>query len=217
MLNFRDSYGLRPVATERLRAWQGGGYTYLYAPVQSGEPDRAVLCILYILPVDDTWFVAVSQSILDHTVKIDPSERNVVISTVHNASSYILIHGKDTAFQEFMNPESSVLVNHKSLFAMDYNGTILMDSLYPEMVGKDAFYFTDMHGASTMREIAMLGRAGGGYCYLGITNSATQESMLCLVYVELQGDDWCLGSSVILGTIPLDGWPQAGGMLLRLM
>lgn len=59
-----------------------------------------MLCILYVLPVDDTWLVAVSQSILDHTVKIDPSKRNVVLSTVHNASSYILIHGRDTAFQD---------------------------------------------------------------------------------------------------------------------
>lgn len=217
MLNFRDSYGLRPVATERFRAWQGGGYTYMYAPVQSGEPDLAVLCILYVLPVDDTWFVVVSQSILDHTVKIDPSKRNVVLSTVHNASSYILIHGKEAAFQEFMNPDSSLLADHRNLFAMNYNGTILMDILNPEMVGADAFYFTDMHGASTMREIAMLGRAGGGYCYLGVTNSTTQESMICLVYVEPQGDDWCLGSSIMLETIPLDGGQQVEGLMPQVM
>ena len=211
MLNFRDVYGLRPVATEMLRALQGGGYTYMYAPVQSGEPNQAVLCILYVLPMDDEWFVAVSQSILDHTVTVDPSKRDVILRTVHNAASYILIHGKESALADIMSPNTSLLTEHDSLFAMDYNGTILADSLYPQTIGKNAFSFVDMYGASTMREIVMVAREGDGYCYFGLTDSATQESKICLVYVESMGDDWCLGSYIMLDEIPLKGWQQSTG------
>lgn len=211
MLNFRDAYGLRPVATEMFRAHQGGGYTYMYAPVQSGDSKQAVLCTLYVLPVDDDWFIAFNQSILDHTVTIDPAKHDVVLQTVQNASSYVLIHGKDAALSEFMNPDASYRDCHESLFVMDYNGTILADSLYPETVGKNVFFFIDMHSASTMREIMMIAWVGDGYCYFGISNSTTQESMICLVYVEPMGDDWCLGSSIMLDPIPLEGWQLSTG------
>ncbi len=211
MLNFRDAYGLRIVATEILRAQQGGGYVYLYAPVQSDTADQAVLCILYVLPVDDDWLIAVVQSILDHTVTVEPSKRNIALRAVQNASSYLMIHGKEAVLQEIMNPDSVYRNGYSSLFAMDYNGTILADSLYPDLVGKNVFFFIDMHGASTMREIVTVARTGGGYCYLGISDSEIQESVLCLVYVEPMGDDWCIGSAVILDRIPLEGWQQSTG------
>ncbi len=134
-------------------------------------------------------------------VDIDTEKRSLILSTVNNMTSYVLVHGKDAALEEFNNPTGRFNLDNIGVSALDYNGTVLVDSRYPDMVGKDAFYYTDAFGASSMREVVMQAKVGGGYMYFGVRGSAADEVLLNLIYVEPMEEDWCIISSVLLDRI----------------
>ncbi len=200
-INSRDAYGLRPVSTEILRAHHGGGFVYSYQPVHLPDGDKALLYLSYVMPVDEEWFVGARMPIMSRLVDIDTEKRSVVLSTVNNMTSYVLIHGKDAALEEFNNPAGRFYSDNISVSALDYNGTVLADSLSPDWVGRDAFYYADAFGASSMREAVMQAKLGGGYMYFGVRDPVTDELLLILIYVLPMGDDWCIASGVLLDRI----------------
>lgn len=200
-LNSRDAYGLRPISTSILRSMQGGGYVSFYEPLRLFDGDHAVVYLSYVAPVDDEWFVGVRMPIVNSPILIDSTKREMILQMTHNMTSYVLIHGKDAALAEFNRPDGRFFSKNISVSALAYDGTILADSLHPEMVGENAFFYTDASGSSSMREVVILAKLGGGYMYLGVEDTEQKSILLSLLFVEPMEGDWCICSGVALDLV----------------
>lgn len=203
VLNTRDAYGLRPVATQILRCMQGGGYVSAYRLIHLPEVDQTVLYLSYVIPVNEEWYVGARMPVMSSLVPVNSEKREEILQMTHNLTSYTLIHGKDAALAEINLPEGRFFTENISVSALGYDGIILADSVHPEMTGEDAFYYTDASGSSSMREVVMQAKLGGGYMYFGIHDAEKEEILLCLIFIEPMEDDWCICSAIALDRIPI--------------
>lgn len=203
LVNSRDAYGLRPIATEILRCSQGGGYVHSYAPFYfPGGTVSAVVYLSYVVPVDDTWFVGARMPSVSRYLPVVVEKRETVLRTVQSAADLVLVEGGDAGLQELMNSSASLQPEDVGIFALDYQGKILADSRNPVMSGRDSFFYTDPHGASSLRELVLVARQGWGYAYVGVEDTVRQEYLICLAYVEPMGEGWCLGGIILRDRVP---------------
>lgn len=204
LVNSRDAYGLLPVATEILRSVLREGDTFTRTHPFTSRTER---CLRWCTSpmwcrLMDTWFVGARMPAVSRYLPVAVKKRDTVLRTVQSAADLTLAQGRDAGLRELMNSSVSLQPEDVGVFALDYQGTILADSRNPGMIGRDAFFCTDPHGASSLRELVMVAREGGGYAYVGIEDTDRHEYLICLAYVEPMGDDWCLGGIILLNRVP---------------
>ena len=196
-LNYRDAYGVRPINSMVLRAGQGGGYVQYYRIVPYTD-HQAALTVSYIRPVNEQWFVGASRAINAVPRAYNISKREDVTKTAQIVHNWVTDYGKETALAMIMDPAQEPVLGTGRILAVSYNGTLLADNSRKDAIGKDIFYLTDRHGASTIRESVMMAKQGGGYLYLEKDIRDTEEAATFLVYVEPVNDDWCILSMIHL-------------------
>jgi hypothetical protein len=204
-INYRDAYGIRTVDNLITRCLQGGGYVHAYITASSETiPNAAVLELYYVLPVDDEWFVGARVEIAAESMyAIDSNKQTSLFRDVQTAQQYILNNGREKALKVFSHPGDGFSVsNNSNIFAMSYNGTFLANSASPEKVGTDYLFYTDRHGGSTVREMIILAKQGGGYTYLEQSSTLQPNiTTISLVYLEPVDDEWFVGSYTELNTV----------------
>jgi hypothetical protein len=200
-INYRDGYGMRLTDSMITRCLQGGGYIHTYTPVATvAVTNAAEIDLAYVLPVDDTWFIGARQTVSPELYSVNLSKRGLLFRNVQDVQQYILNHGKEAALAEINDPAGQFNTSGSWVFAMDYSGRLLADPAQPQMVGSDYLYFTDPHGSSTVREMLVLAKNGGGFTYRELPVAYTDQHVLQLVYVEPVDDTWYLGSITELNT-----------------
>ncbi|MDE2518951.1 MAG: cache domain-containing protein [Methanocorpusculum sp.] len=194
-MNARGSYGLRYIGMMSDRCTQGGGFVHYHMPVSDTNDNLSVLMLAYVLPVDENWFVGASFPM--KLVIPDIEKRDKLTEDVVAAQKFIYEHGKDAALAEFMDHAGTLQLNKTYILALDYNGTVLSAPIRTNLAGTNALGFTSPHGESSMRELLILARQGGGYLLLETENpDGTYE--MHLLYVEPVDDTWCIASWVSL-------------------
>ena len=188
-MNAGDAYGLRYISRMVDLCEQGGGFVHYYKQVGEPSGSLSVLMGAYVLPVDDEWFVGAAYPIMFSSP--DPKKRDELTGLVVSAQKYVRESGKDAALAEFGSPDSSHLQDGLSLMAMNYRGTILSSPAASGFTGKDAFSFTNAHGVSSMREMVILAKQGGGYLLMDTANPNGGNTMY-LLYVEPVNTEWCI-------------------------
>ena len=203
--NYRDAYSMRSVASMINRCMQGGGYVHYYLKYPYAD-EQALLCLAYVLPVDENWFIGVEGPVQDHLVSYDIGKRTVVVDTVQGALESVITFGKEATLSRMMDPADPLVLENTHLFALDYNGKLLADEMKTDDIGKDVFFYTDSYGNSPIREVVMIARAGGGYLYMEAEDPATGQHVMSLCYVEPVDDTWCIAA-----LIPLDAYAAPAG------
>ncbi|MDU9375824.1 hypothetical protein McpSp1_04030 [Methanocorpusculaceae archaeon Sp1] len=200
-LNYHDGYGVETIQLLIRRSSQGGGYVPYYYPVNGklGE-NTALLCLIYVQPVNETWFVGAVQPLSSTPVPYNISKRDEALDNVLTAFTYLEENGKDATLAAFMDPEDIFLKQGIRMYAVDRNGTILSDGKRPYNVGKNGFFFIDRYGGSQSRIGEMTGMNGGGYM-LSLHDAPNGGIRVVLEYIKQVDDEWVIGTTVELGTV----------------
>ncbi|MCZ0860434.1 cache domain-containing protein [Methanocorpusculum sp. MG] len=193
MLNVQGGYGLRYVSMMIDRSKQGGGFVHHYAVVGDPDSGTAMFTLSYLLPADgeNSWFVGASYPM--ELVHPDVAIRYQLEDEVVAFHQYIQEQGKEAVLTSLQDPEITSQMTNSTLFALDYEGNILASPANVTWVGRNVFGFTDLHGTSSMREMIILAKQGGGYMLIEIENEDETHTMN-LAYVEPIDDTWCIAS-----------------------
>ncbi|MDV0443265.1 hypothetical protein [Methanorbis rubei] len=199
-LNYLGAYGAtHPVVGMISRASQGGGFTHYYASLPYSD-NMATFDLSYVLPVDDTWFVGASIPVTDTLFTYNSEFRAELHKNLEYARKYLNEHGKEQTLEELMAPSGVFRTDNVSVFAANYNGTILAASdIFPGSVGENSFSVISYHGGSVGREFVILAKSGGGFTYYDT------ETGVYLIYIEPVDDTWYMGTGVRIG----DSHPSA--------
>ncbi|MDU9375684.1 hypothetical protein McpSp1_02630 [Methanocorpusculaceae archaeon Sp1] len=198
-LGYRGAYSiLTPVTGMINRASQGGGFTHYYTAVPYTD-HLATFDLCYVLPVDDTWFVGAAMPVNNTLFPYDTGVRDDMHKNLETARKYLNKYGKEKTIEEMMDQSGFFHTNNISVFAGDYNGTMLTDAdILPIKAGENSFSMISYHGGSVGRELVILAKSGGGY-----TLHDTNEGIY-MIYVEPVDDTWYMGSSLrVSGSHPL--------------
>jgi hypothetical protein len=197
-----DASGVKAVQRVVARAEQGGGYVcYLYSNPNHNYAQEYKLS--YVMPVDDSWLIGSGIYIQDNPLSqaqyIKWTEREDLTYQVRNMKYLAQSEGIESVIDMINDPESELQIDGLYPFAVTENGTVLADTLNPEMVGTDQLGMTNSLGMSITREVISLAQAGGGvmYCLWGIP--PTNEEHYVLIYVESADASTYVGSLIILG------------------
>jgi len=197
-----DPNGVKIMQRVIARAQQGGGYVYYMAP----NPDHNFaqeFKLSYVMQVDDSWLLGsgiyIQDNLLSHAQYTEWTERENLTSQVRNMQYLAKTEGISSVVDMIMDPESELQIDGLYPFAVTKNGTVLADTLNPEMVGTNQLGMTNSLGMSITREVISLAQAGGGvmYCLWGIP--PTNEEQYILIYVEPTDASTYVGSLIILG------------------
>lgn len=202
-LNYRDGYGVETIKMLIKRSSQGGGYVPYFHPVpgEHGE-STALLCLAYVQPINETWFVGAIQPFSSVQVPYTISKRDEALKNVQLAFSYLDEFGKDAALAAFMDPNGPFLQQNIRIYAIAWDGTILADGKRPYNVGKNGFFFTDRYGGSISRLAVMIGTTDNSGYMLSLHNADNGGIRVVLQYIQLaDGGDWIIGTTVELGTV----------------
>lgn len=114
---------------------------------------------------------------------------NQVMSNIKEAEAYIKKNGKEQSIAEFKKKTSSI-------FAIDYDGTILALPLYPEWTGTNQFNYKDpASGAFSVQEEIEKAKAGGGWLQGGSRKNSQTGKIECKkIYVHPMPNNYLIGS-----------------------
>ena len=111
-----------------------------------------------------------------------------VITVVKQAEDYIKKHGKAKALQVFKK-------SHKNIFAIEFDGTILVSPIYPETVGTNQLNYKDPAGRLVVQEEINKAKAGGGWLKGRYRkNHQTGEYACRKLYILPMKDHYFIGS-----------------------
>ncbi len=200
-LNYKEAYGVTNTISGMInRASQGGGFVNHFTAIPYSD-HKATLDLSYVLPVDDTWFVGASMPVNETLFTYNHNARNILYKNLENARKYLHKYGKEKTLEEFMNPSGSFLANNISVFAVDFDGTLLAGSdIFPSTIGENTFSTVSYHGGSIAREFVILAKSGGGFTYYEREAADGNGTELYLMYVEPVDDTWYMGTG-----IPIEG------------
>lgn len=128
---------------------------------------------------------------------------------VENAASYARTVGKEAAIAEFSKKDNLFLQEGISLYAYDFNGTLLADPFLPNDIGMNRSNFADIRGFRIIAAANFTAAAGGGFiAYLypapvgGAINESTRESYVPQIgYVCPVDSGWWIGSGIPLSDL----------------
>ncbi|MCQ2355767.1 MAG: cache domain-containing protein [Methanocorpusculum sp.] len=202
-LNYRDGYGVETIKMLIKRSNQGGRYVPYFHPVpgEHGE-STALLCLAYVQPINETWFVGAIQPFSSVHVPYTIPKRDEALKNVQLAFSYLDEFGKDAALAAFMDPKGPFLQQGIRIYAIARDGMILADGKRPYNVGKNGFFFTDRYGGSMSRFAVMIGTTDNSGYMLSLHNADNGGIRVVLQYSRrAEGGDWMIGTTVELGTV----------------
>ena len=199
--NLQDNSGRNYTRTEIQLAKNGGGYL-LYQYPDPSENFTVKYKISYVRPVDDTYWIGAGIYTRED-VLIDSELRQFVA----DAKTYAKTNGKEKALAEFNNPNGSFVKNGLSIFADDYNGTVLAWPYRPDLVGTNMYNATDSMGTHYIQNILNGARTGNGMVEYYPENPASNTTRLKISYVTDVDGTWMLGAGRYMepGTVNLRG------------
>src|SRR5690606_8040489 len=91
-------------------------------------------CRMHAKSSDDTKFPKKSRNPQKEVIY---TSNETLVTFVEIAATYVKIHGKEKALEEFNNPNGSFIQGEIYIHAYDFNGTTLAHPVNPEKVGKN--------------------------------------------------------------------------------
>lgn len=172
--NMTDRYGVPLVKHLQETARNGIGFvSYDYPnPGNNGDiqPKLSV-----VADVDGTYYVGAGayagEGMIYPSTAIGPATKAYTMADltgfVKNAAAYAQENGKDRALAAFNDPRGSFADGELTIIAVDYNGTVLANSLTPDTANNriNLINYHDPDGVTTIREMRDLARQGGGFSY----------------------------------------------------
>ena len=114
---------------------------------------------------------------------------------VRKALAYAREHGKKAALKAFTAPGGEFRQGELSVYAYDFNGTVIANGGDPTLVGKNLLGAEDPNGVPVVKEQVALAEGGGGWLYYTWPNPAHDNKQEAeLGYVLKVDNDWFLGS-----------------------
>ncbi|MEN6610717.1 MAG: cache domain-containing protein [Methanoregulaceae archaeon] len=199
--NLQDNSGRNYTRTEIELAKNGGGYL-LYQYPDPSENFTVKYKMSYVRPVDDTYWIGAGIYTREDLL-IDQELRQFVA----DAKAYVKANGKEKALAEFNNPNGSFVKGDLSIFADDYNGTVLAWPHRPDQIGVNLFNATDAMGTHHIQAILNGARTGNGMVDYYAVNPSTNTTDLKISYVTDVDGTWMLGAGRYMepGSVNLRG------------
>lgn len=172
--NMSDRYGVPLVKKLGETARYGIGFvSYDYPDPREGRSITPKLSV--VADVDGTYYVGAGtyagSGLVYPSTGIGQKSRDYSVGDlttfVKNAVHYAKTNGKEKAHTAFNDPKGQFADGELTLIAMDYNGTVLANSLTPDTANNriNLINYHDPDGVTTIREMRDLALSGGGFSY----------------------------------------------------
>lgn len=202
-MDVKDVYGVQSVMQCLIRAGHGGGYVYAISPEWFRGADQTsgtTINLLYILPVDDKWFVFSGGAPDGVNAEMSVGARTSLDAYMVKALEYIEENGVETATAEFNKENGKFSAEDKTLMMFNDNGYLTVYQDKPSLVSEDLRGFVDSRGTSIGRDIYQMGHKGGGYLYDAIPANDGTDNMKFISVVKLS-EDLYLAGTITIGSI----------------
>lgn len=204
-MNVTDVYGVQSVMQCIIRAGHGGGYVYAISPEWFKGIDQTsgtTINLLYILPIDDKWFVFSGSAPQGVDAEMSTAAREKVDTLVASAENYIRENGVGSAIEEFNSETGKFANTDMTLMLFDKDGVLYVYQDNPILIKDDLRGLIDSRGTSVGRDIYQMGLKGGGYLYDAIPKADGIDAMK-FISVKKISEDLYLAGTINIGTIEL--------------
>lgn len=209
ILDMTDRYGVPLVRKLGETARYGIGYvSYDYPNPQDKKTITPKLSV--VADVDGTYYVGAGTyagfGMVYPSTGIGRKTRDYttgdLTTFVKNAVSYAKENGKEKALIAFNDPKGQFADGELTLIAVDYNGTVLANSLTPDTANNriNLINYHDPDGVTTIREMRDLSLQGGGYSYTvaAVTKDGRTYYAPKIDYAEPVDDTYWVFSGIIV-------------------
>ena len=207
--NMTDRYGVTLV--KKLGETAGYGIGFVSYDYENPADNYAVEPKLSVVAdVDSTYYVAAGayagSGMIYPSTGIGPATRIYAIGDltgfVNRAVTYARENGKEKALAAFNDPKGQFSDGELTLIAVDYNGTVLANSLTPETADNriNLINYHDPDGVTTIREMRDLALQGGGFSYTvaAVTKDKKRWYAPKIDYAEPVDDTYWVFSGIIV-------------------
>lgn len=203
ILSDHDAYGVRIITSMVMRSRQGGGYVH-----EMLVPSRNVLLassalptVMYLLPVDSSWFVGAHVATISAEQKVDHTIGPAVTAMSRSVAGYVWEHGRDATIAEIARGKDSVFLHGVStpaniVAATVSDGTILVDAQNPHRTGTSLFGMVDSHGSSIGRGMISFAKNGGSLFYFCEKRAGVTD--LYLLSITPVNEEWFVLSGLLI-------------------
>jgi polar amino acid transport system substrate-binding protein len=209
MLNMTDRFGVYIVRNLGETARSGIGFvSYDYPNPKKNNQIEPKLSV--VADVDGTYYVGAGtyagSGMVYPSTAIGPATRTYTVrgltAFVKEAVTYARANGKERAVTEFNNPKGQFADGELTILALDYNGTVLANSLSPYTAKNhiNLINYHDPDGVTTIREMRDLARKGGGISYTvaSVTKNGKTYYAPKIDYAEPVDDTYWIFSGIII-------------------
>ncbi|MDO9325074.1 MAG: cache domain-containing protein [Methanoregula sp.] len=207
--NMTDRFGIPFVQKMGETARSGIGFvSYDYPNPKNNNRIEPKLSV--VSDVDGTWFIGAGtyagSEIVYPSTAIGPATRAYTIADlpafVKQAVAYARANGKEKAVAVFGDPAGQFADGELTILALDYNGTVIANSLSPETAKNqiNLINYHDPDGVPTIREMRDLARNGGGYSYTvaSVRKNSKTYYVPKIDYAEPVDDSYWIFSGIII-------------------
>jgi signal transduction histidine kinase len=185
------------IGGEKLIIAQNGGGFWYYVFDNPDEGNQPEFKISYINPVNNSWVIGTGMYLPEVPVNFSSSDRDRMVSKVHEAATYVKNHGNEDAIREFNDRNGSFSDPDMFIFAFDKKGTQLSNPYLPDLVGLNQFNDQDLYGKYPVRQLIANAENGGGFTYYFVNDTGSYYTpRLKLGYSEMGGDNMIIGSGI---------------------
>ncbi len=185
----------------------GGGFAHTTQRIPSGEKQIYVPKLQYVLPINESWWIAASILNPDYTqlrsgnlagIRVRNQTNEQLFALVNRAVQYEQQNGKEKTLDEISKPDGEFVNGDLAVWAETFDGVILADPFNKDMVGKSFLNYTDPYGEkTTVVGIATI-RNGTGFTHAMFPDAATGSVVHVpkLIYMKPVDDTWWIGSGI---------------------
>lgn len=195
-----DVNGISIGGEKLMVAKEGGGFWYYVFdnPDLGNQPEFKAS---YIKTINNSWVIGTGRYLSDIPVNFSTENKENLITSVHDAVSFVNEHGKNAAIMEFNNPNGTFSNPEMFIFVFDLNGTLLANPYLPGLVGENRLNDQDPYGKYPVKQLIANAEHGGGYTYYFFSDPGSDYDIkLKLGYTELAGKDMVIGSGIFSRT-----------------
>ncbi|MFA4859419.1 cache domain-containing protein [Methanoregula sp.] len=207
LINYHDPDGVTTIREMRDLARQGGGISYTVAAVTNDGKTAYAPKIDYALPVDDTYWVFSGIIVPEYEqlrkgnltgISLRNQTRTDLYDLVDRAVIYAKANGKEKTLAEINNPHGQFVSGGLFVWAEDFNGTVLADPFWKDLVGKNWLTFTDPYGSkiTVMNINAITNGTGFTRAMVTDTMAGRTEPVPKLMYGKAVDDTWWIASGI---------------------
>jgi signal transduction histidine kinase len=209
ILTMTDRYGVLLVKNLGETARNGIGFvSYNYPNPKKNNLVEPKLSV--VADVDGTYYVGAGayagSGMVFPSAAIGPATHPYSISMltgfVKQAVAFARANGSETAIRAFNDPAGRFADGELTILALDYNGTVLANSLSPDTSNNhiNLINYHDPDGVTTIREMRDLARKGGGFSYTvaAVTKNGKTYYAPKIDYAEPVDSTYWIFSGIIL-------------------